>query len=502
MTTEWRVTACTARSHRGEVLDKPSVRAATGSRFVLDLRPTHLAEANREERPALLELSMALSGALAADDVARAARRWALRRAGAAFAVLSLVEETLPGDPRSRYRGLRLIGSDADPLTDDARLDFAASTPMGSTVLLREPLLLQGVAGEDLDYLSTSPLTGGRAAAASSVVLHLPLLGSVLAPDHASMPSQGSAPEHPGPGASSAGHAVLGVLTIGWTADTVLPLDDGTREAFDAVAAHTAQALARALLFEQQRSVAQSLQKAVLPWRLPEPAGWQLAARYVPATRHLVVGGDWYDAFALPGGRLALVVGDATGHGLEAARMMSGLRNSLRAYAILGDGPAATLARLDTLLDVTAPEALATVVYLEISPRDGHVVWASAGHPPPLLVSALSERAASFIAAVDEDVDPPLGARLPPADGRGAAPSRQERSWQLEPGETLLLYTDGLIERRDHDVAKGLAKLRAAALITAGARPAVQVDSVIGTLIDASGPADDVCVLALSRSVT
>jgi serine phosphatase RsbU (regulator of sigma subunit) len=479
-------------------VNEPSVRTAGSSRLVLDLRTPNHPDQDQIESPALLELSLALSGALTTVDVAHATRRWAARRLGAAFTVLSLLEEAEGSDPHSEHRRLRLSGHGIDPAADAARLDLDAASPMASTVVLREPLLLQGLEGVDLDYLSASPLTGGRSGAAAGVVLHLPLFGSASPAEPNSMPAQTSAATASRHTERFAQKVVLGVLTIGWRADTALPLDDAARATFDAISAHTAQALGRAFQYEQQHTVAQTLQSAALPRHLPQPDGWRLAARYLPATRHLVVGGDWYDAFPLPGGRLAMVVGDATGHGLDAARMMSSLRNALRAYAVLGDGPAATLERLDTLLEVTAPDALATVVCLELSPDEGEVVWAVAGHPPPLLVGLSTSKEASFVAPVDEDVDPPLGARLATPGGPDA-PRRHERRLRLAPGETLLLYTDGLIERRDHDVTKGLAKLRSAALITAGEAPEVQADSVIGTLIEATGPADDVCVLALSR---
>lgn len=238
--------------------------------------------------------------------------------------------------------------------------------------------------------------------------------------------------------------AVLGTLSLFW--DTPQGMGEQDRGFLDTLAEHCTQALQRATLFQQKQTVAEALQSAVLPDTVPLLPGWELAVRYVPATRGIEVGGDWYDAFHLPDGRLAVAVGDATGHGLPAARVMGSLRNALRAYALLGEGPGAVLGRLDQLLASLAPEAMATVVYLEIDPVSGRGVWSSAGHPPPLWWSRDCTRLDDTV-----DIDPPLGClECLPAT---------ERPLHLRDGEGMLLYTDGLVERRGESISRGLRRL-------------------------------------------
>ena len=193
-----------------------------------------------------------------------------------------------------------------------------------------------------------------------------------------------------------------------------------------------------------------SLQLSLLPERLPEPTGWSLAARYLP-TEGGRVGGDWYDGFTLADGRLALVMGDVTGHGLTAAGTMGQLRNALRAFLVDAADPAIALKRLDRMVGLLLPEEFATCLALVLDPADGSAVVASYGHLPPLITAA--DGTTSFVA-------------IPPHPSLGledlTSPATPAR-FVLEPGATLTLYTDGLVERRTESLVVGLERMRAIA---------------------------------------
>ncbi|GGJ72482.1 hypothetical protein GCM10010121_098880 [Streptomyces brasiliensis] len=182
----------------------------------------------------------------------------------------------------------------------------------------------------------------------------------------------------------------------------------------------------------------------------PEPppldaAGLTAAARYRPAAQEERVGGDWYDAVLLPDRTALLVVGDRAGHGIEAATGMVALRNALRGLAVTGAGPAQLLAWLNTAADELSDPATATAVCARYDPACRELRWARAGHLPPLLVRGGHARL------------------LPMPDGVliGAAPDAEyeEDTLVLEPGDVLLLYTDGLVERRDQSVEDSLRRL-------------------------------------------
>ena len=206
--------------------------------------------------------------------------------------------------------------------------------------------------------------------------------------------------------------------------------------------------------------VAATLQHSLLPEALPQPAGWSVSARYSPSAGG-EVGGDWYDGLVLPDGRLAAVVGDVAGHGLAAAGVMGQLRNALRAYLVEDGSPSAALTRLDDLVRWLLPEVTASVVVAVVDPGSGRTRLASAGHPPPFLVSA-----GQPATLAESDHGPLIGA---PGVDRSA-----EREVIIEPGGALVLYSDGLVERRSEDLDAGLLRLRRAL-------------AAAGTAADASG---------------
>ena len=198
-----------------------------------------------------------------------------------------------------------------------------------------------------------------------------------------------------------------------------------------------------------ERRVAQTLQRSMLT-QLPEIDGVELAARYLPGSPETEVGGDWYDVIRLPGGRVGIAIGDVVGRGIEAAATMSQLRTALRAYAIDGLEPAAVVRKLHHLADHLEEGLATTLVYLDLDPATGELRYVSAGHLPVLHVGAGGE--ASFL----------TGARSSPLGTLGADADVPQACCVLGPGESVLLYTDGLIERRDAGMGARLEQLRAA----------------------------------------
>ncbi|MGA2011532.1 MAG: fused response regulator/phosphatase, partial [Solirubrobacteraceae bacterium] len=263
---------------------------------------------------------------------------------------------------------------------------------------------------------------------------------------------------------------------------------DGEQRALGAqLALVGAGALERARLHAAERDTVRRLQESLLPRRLPAVPDLQLAVRYLPAADIAAVGGDWYDVVALPDERLALVVGDVVGHGLGAAATMSSLRNVLRAFLIEGEGAAQALLRMHLLADRAGAGLTATICCVILDPHTGAASWASAGHPPPLRVTAAG--AAAYVLA---------GANQQPALGVGAPAAARDTCFTLSPGDTLLLYTDGLIEPPDR--SDGYLALPGLA-----GRRAPDLDAYCDELIDRLAPSgsrrDDVALLALRRDI-
>jgi serine phosphatase RsbU (regulator of sigma subunit)/anti-sigma regulatory factor (Ser/Thr protein kinase) len=275
----------------------------------------------------------------------------------------------------------------------------------------------------------------------------------------------------------------FGVLYVAYRAPR--PLDRRRRELARTLATLLAQALERAQRFEEEHALALAFQETLLPARLPRAHRVELAARYRPGGTELQVGGDWYDVIDLEPGRLAVVVGDVVGHGLRAALMMGQLRNAVRAYALEEPSPAAVLERVNHFALSLGDDAFGTVVVAVLDELDGAVRLASAGHLPPVLV-------------------PPDGrARLLDVPGSlpvGSLPTAAyaEHRLALEPGARLLLYTDGLVERRDRPLDEGLERLRRAAASAAGTDSEALAELVLDGLLGAAEPDDDVALVVLT----
>ena len=274
----------------------------------------------------------------------------------------------------------------------------------------------------------------------------------------------------------------------------VMPLGSYARRAFtpeevrltQLAADRMAVAIENARLFEREHRIAETLQRSLLPNTLPAVSGVSVAARYLPARAEAQVGGDWYDVVELAGGGLALSIGDVAGHGIEAAALMGQLRNALRGAALEGHDAGAAMTRVDRLLQSQRerPDAIATAIFARLNGDGSMLELASAGHPPPLVVGPDgSPRYLENVRSV------PLG--VPAPGGRSAA------SCPIEPGSLLMLYTDGLVERRDAPLNEGLERLAVAAA-AAGGDPESACDRVIAAMLGAEGPADDVALLAVA----
>jgi serine phosphatase RsbU (regulator of sigma subunit) len=237
----------------------------------------------------------------------------------------------------------------------------------------------------------------------------------------------------------------------------------------------------------REHQIAETLQRSLLPDQLPLISGVDLAARYVPATRDVHVGGDWYDVVPLPGGLIGLAVGDVAGHGLQAAATMGQLRMALRAYALHDAAPTTVLHGLHQLIAQLPMREMVTLVYLLYDPDSGTLRYANAGHPPPAVVEDGTVR------FLEEALSPPVGV-TPDGEPGGSYPEAQTA---LTPGSTLLLYTDGLIERRGVSLQEGLDRLVAQVAGQADAELEQLCDGVLAALTDGGTNADDIALLAL-----
>ena len=272
-----------------------------------------------------------------------------------------------------------------------------------------------------------------------------------------------------------------GSVWIGF--DEPRAIDAGQRALMETCAVQAGLALERRRLYDRSRDVALVLQRSLLAAAPPVDPRIELATVYRPAVEHLEVGGDWYDAFALPGGRVGIAVGDVVGRGLGAASAMGQLRSAVRALAGADLGPAEVLAHLDTFVEQAAAARYATVIYAEVDPGTGVVRCASAGHLPAILLPVGGPPEA-FMAGRSA----PLGV---------ADRARPEGRFALRPGEGFLFYTDGLVERRGESIDDGIERLRGVLADRApGASPAALARSVPEALLDAEAVRDDVCLLA------
>ncbi|MGY1735996.1 GAF domain-containing SpoIIE family protein phosphatase [Geodermatophilus sp. SYSU D00684] len=397
------------------------------------------AERISEQTRLLLRFAETLADAVTLDDVAAAVTGAAAEALGTSWTCLALV------DPATRR--LRLVPGTPE---DDVSLPLGAEVPPAVALTTGRAVFLPDPATAAARFPHARP---PRPAGASA---HLPL------------PVAGALP---------------GTLSLAWDEPHAFgPVEQGL---VLALAQYTAQAVGRAVLLARQESVATTLQRALLG-ELPTPAGLELAARYLPSSAGAQVGGDWWDAFDDSDGATVLVIGDVNGHDVAAAASMGQLRAMLRGFAFEGgEPPARALDRLDAAVAGLRTGALATALVSRVDLGDdgGRVMsWSNAGHPPPLLRHA----------------DGRVEVLAPPPDllvGLDATRARGTHRIALEPGSTVLLYTDGLVERRRTDLDDGIAQLTAAV----AADGAGSLDDLLDRLLEGvrGSTDDDVALLAV-----
>jgi serine phosphatase RsbU (regulator of sigma subunit)/anti-sigma regulatory factor (Ser/Thr protein kinase) len=275
---------------------------------------------------------------------------------------------------------------------------------------------------------------------------------------------------------------VTGLLQVGTRASR--RFDGDELALLQLVADRMALAIDRARTYEHHHAVAETLQRSLLPDRLPQLPDAELAGQYLPGAG-ATVGGDWYDVITLPDGEVALVMGDVVGRGVRAASVMGQLRSACRIYAAQGQGAASVVKCLNEFAHDLGSGEMATLVYLALDPSTGRGRFVGAGHPPPLVRSPDGSTA-----YLDAEPQLPLGAvkRV----------TYVEHDVQLGPGAMVVLYTDGLVERRDASLDEGLARL-ADAVAAAPHEPAGCCDFVLQELLGGHRAGDDVALLALQR---
>ncbi|MFH8463188.1 SpoIIE family protein phosphatase [Streptomyces sp. NPDC017991] len=282
----------------------------------------------------------------------------------------------------------------------------------------------------------------------------------------------------------------VGTCVLAYAAPHPFPADE--RAVLTSLSGLVAQALDRARLYDAKHKLAHGLQAALLPHSLPSLPGIEAAARYLPATQGMEIGGDFYDLVptgAQETAEAAAVIGDVQGHNVTAAGLMGQIRTAVRAYTTVGQSPGEVMSSTNRLLIDLGTELFASCVYLRLDPAHGQLVMARAGHPPPLL-----RRPDGKVRVLDLAGGPLLG-----IDADAVYPTTDVA---LPPGSLLALYTDGLIESRGVDIEDALAGL-AELLAEIGDRP---LDEVADSLVHHSGTADqrldDVALLLLRAKPT
>ena len=231
-----------------------------------------------------------------------------------------------------------------------------------------------------------------------------------------------------------------------------------------------------------REELVQTLQRALLPTKLPGVPGVAVAVRYRAAESKTQIGGDWYAVVGLSGGRLGVAIGDVAGHGLDAVADMATARFSLRALALTEDEPDIVLERLNTVVKIFEGDAMITALYGVLDPQERTWTYASAGHLPAVL-----RRPDGTTRLLDAPCDPPLG----------FADSFRARRVSIEPGAALVLYTDGLIERRTDSIERGLGRVQSACS-DAPPEPESLCDHILDALLGRGANEDDVAVVAVT----
>ncbi|MFF2852220.1 SpoIIE family protein phosphatase [Streptomyces sp. NPDC058001] len=275
-----------------------------------------------------------------------------------------------------------------------------------------------------------------------------------------------------------AGGRMAGVCLIGW--DTPHAFGSEERAFLTAAAGLAGQALMRVHAFDAEHELVSTLQRSLLPRRLPDLPGGRAVARYLPTTAGLEVGGDWYDVIPLTDNHVALVIGDVQGHNAGAATLMGQMRTALRAYAVEGHPPDVVVSHANRLLVGMETDLFATCCYVDVDMEAGTALCVRAGHLPPVV-----RRADGSTVVIEAEGGPPLGV-ITEAD----FPMTPLR---LQPGMVVALTTDGLVESADRDIDVGLAQLGD----TFSATDPTHLGLVADALLDGANRDDDVALLLL-----
>ncbi len=420
------------------------VAAELGSRIAAMVA----AEAVAIRQQGLYEITVALS---AAGSVADAARELAegVRRllGGEVVSVCRVVGGNL-------LQLAAAVGYPAERLDRFATMPFSADLPLTQAARTGEAVWLPDRAAWERSFPRVLPslLDGTQAAAA------LPLL---------------------------AGGRVVGALGVSFSGPRAFSADE--RSFLRTLAGQTAVAFERAALADARQEVADTLQHSLLPRSLPDLEGLAVSARYLPGVVGTQAGGDWYEVLPLDDGRLALVVGDVVGEGAPAAAVMGQLRSAIAALLLEGHGPARALELLDRFALRVQGAGVTTVACLLLERDTGRLTYSLAGHLAPLVTDDEGPR------LLDAAVGPALGL----AGVTGEPPARRsEAETVLAVGATLVLYTDGLVERRGVSVDEGVQRLAETADRRRTGSAGELVDGVLAALVPPSGPVDDIAVVA------
>ncbi len=410
----------------------------------------------------LLDLSEAFAGATSvAETVERLARVGA--RIGAEWSGLALLD---PTGRRLRFTSLAHLEPGLSPALRGSRIDD--ERPSACVARTRTPIFFRNY-GELADRFPDIAKSIGRQVGARAFV---PVIG---------------------------GSRLLGVMMLGWREER--DFDTDAIETETAIATYLAHALERAEMLDDRNRAAATLQASLLS-PLPAIRHLEVAFLYSPAARTDQVGGDWYDAVVLAEDSVVLTIGDVTGHDMHAAAEMGQLRSMLRAFVWSRDeSPAALLRLLDLANDGLGLHATGTAIVARLDRRGGTeadsagadsaggaaagytLTWSNAGHPPPIIIRADGE-----VTECAENVDMMLGV-VPDV-------ARHDHRRVLAPGDTMLLYTDGLIERRDSRYHERLAALKVALKTLAGSATATLPAALVRRMVTGGQP-DDVAVLAI-----
>lgn len=433
-------------AHRIVGIVRDATAEVTHSAFVLEL------EKRREVQTSIVERTThALSRAVTVDDVTAALTGpGGLARLGADGLALGLVEN-------GALNIIALSGESLEVLNDFRSRRLDRGLPLAETVLSGRPRFVTSLPSLGRDFPQLAPyLERLRFRAAA----YLPLVAQARS---------------------------LGGMALFYRGRTAFNADE--RNLSLGLAAIVAQSLQRALLFDEERELATGLQETMLPRRIPAISGGEIAVRYHAAWSGRQVGGDWYDVISLPRGRVGVVVGDVQGHDTHAAAIMGQLRIALRAYAGEGHAPATVLARASRFLAELDTNRFATCTYAQVDLTTGTVRAVRAGHLGPLI-----RHTDGRVGRPKLRGGLPLG--LASVFGDEEFP---ETRLDLVPGETLVLYTDGLVEQPGTDIESGMETLSAA--VSSGPPQAEALaDHLSEQLWERWGPGDDVALLVLRRS--